>query len=916
MRRTFLKFTTRSFIVASMLTCSLLVGAPPSQDEALFVRRIAELWKAEEYDLAQRQMREFFEEYPKSAFRDRLMLIAADQEWRQEHYTEALSYYDQIESKEFLNQSFERRMDSLYHAKEYSRLVKELRGHLASESRGDLSPAESLRLFQYAEALSHIGRSEEALGVYRRLYETTLSSQAKLAAANVYVTLNQTKEAVELYLSLAETLPDKHEALILRAAQLQIAYDPKAANITLGKLQGNSSEGGTFSQVFLLFQSGHYQQLWDRRNALTQSVAPEQRPLLEFFLGRAAFTLGNYQEAIKKLKPLLSNDTLAIESAANEKTVLAILIVSAQRLDRPDWADAWIDRFQQKFPEDSTLARLWLGQAEALRECEKPAECLPYLERILASSSTADERQRAAYQRIGALYDLSRWRDAQQASEVFLAAFPSSPYLASVNKVMAQATARQLEDTALAIEEREFLQQRLAKEIDALLHIPKALTAQERATYLLQLAKVEYARKNFTAAVASAEQFLKDYPTHSEAYQAHLVLAYSHYEESNDPQPFLSHAQTALSLRPDLSDQDAIRLNLFATYVKLARIGREDSGEVSGNMELAADQLYAILTRGQTPLKAENLSWLAKYYYAHVRDGSDDLQIVPLSPSKRRDLAERALRVMLVAEKETPDSATRLEDLVMLSQLYGWLGLVDERLQLLQRISHQHWPDTAQTKSLLARTCLALALTYQEEGDTERASSTYEDLAKGKEGDSFVRDFATLQMARIHFDRLPEAQRTSDNPQVIAVLTALQNLQARRNVSSEPVHLEAAWDRAWMMSQLAQPDVRNEVWLTQLRQTKRDLTSQDDIVSKDYHAIRETSKDKDLIYQAYLMLFDARIAQLEGEAAAGRKRYSEQKSKQQAAKNLYGTLLRGNFAVSKYLVAQAQSGLDEMNTIN
>ncbi len=895
------------------IVSSPLVAAPPSGDEGLYVRRIVELWKDGDYDLAKRQMRQFLEQYPKSPFRDRLMLIAGDQEYREENYVEALSFYEQIEGPQLREQLFDRYVDSLYRAKEYERLLEALQGHLPPQQQNELTPLEAVHLYQYAEALAHVQKHKEAIAIYERLYATPLGNQAKLAAAQSYTATDRPEEAVAFYFALCEAMPEKREDMLLRAAQVQVAYDPEGAAATLGKLQGQATAAGCFSQVFLLFQGQRYQELWDRRDSLVNAVPDNQRELLDFFLGRAAFALGNYQGAIDRLRPLLAEGALATESDANERTILALLATSAQKLKNTEQAAEWIKEYQDKYPSDPTLQRLLLSQSEVLRGARQMEKALDIVDVVAGQATASEEKERAAFQRIGLLYDLGRWQECHLAAADFLATFPTSTYKICVDKAIAQATGKQLEDPTLTKEARAKLQEQLASELNTLLRAPRALTQVEKPVYLLQLARVEYTRGNLPASKAIAQQFVTDYPRDKQLYQAHLLLAYSAYEGGSDLQTFLRHAEAALQLNPNQPDADGVHLNLYAAYISLAKDGDEKVNGEGGNFSKAADHLWIVLKNGRTTVQPESLVWLAKFYNQVVRGQGVDLPIEPMTTPRQRELAERAITALQAAVQGGYRLSDKLDDAILLSQLYGRLGETTKRQQLLEEVIAHPQPDTPSNRVQLERARLSLAHLYEDDGNQAKAISLYQELlASPVDADAPTRSLAQLHLACLRYAMLEPQQRTDSNLDVVAALSELQTLQSRRRAVTEPVHLEAAWERAHILADIAPAETHNAVLLKNLKEVKRDIVGEEDIVSRDYHAARKQSPDCDLLYQAYLILFDAKIAQVEAEEAAKRKHVAEQRSKEQAAKTLYGTLLQGDFAVSKYLVAKAQSGLNEM----
>ncbi len=920
----------RNFLVLfSVIMSSSLAAAPSKEAEGLYVRRIVELWKGGDHDVAKEQTQEFLEKYPQSAFRDRLMFVAADHEWSQEHYAEAAKFYDQIKSEDFLKASLDRRVDALHRLDEHDQILTVLVNHLPEAAAQDLTDQDALRIYYFAEALASVSTktedaelsqkiAEEALTYYARLKDSKVAAQAKLSLAGVFAQLKRNQEAVPLYLSLAKDFPENRETLILRAAQLQTEYDPDGAIETMALLQqtDRKTEGAVFSQVFLLFNAGRYQELLDRRNELLENVTEQQRPLLDFFLGRAAFAVGRYGEAVAWFEPLLKESSMT-SSPANEKVILFTLIAGLHHLQRPDAAQPLLVRFEQSFPKDPSLNRLLLSQSILYRSKGNVAEALDISNRIVDKMSSTEDTERALFQKIACLYDLGRCRDCHQCGENFVKAFPNSSLNASVNKLMCQMTAKRLQEADLVSDERQILQARLSQELGSSLRTKGILLPNERSTFLLQLAKSEFAQQHFHGAMVVVNEFLEDFPGDEQAYQAHLILAYCYLKDDTELAKFISHAEMALKLEPDFPDKDAIHSNLFGAHLKLAQAAERNSQEALQHTEAGAEHLYTLYSLGSAPVKPESLRWLAYHYYSQLSSGNDIL-IRELPNSPRRVMAQRAALALHTAiHQATPNTGENLKDHVVLSRLYGWLGLEEQRRQFLEQVLARSWSDDRETRQQLAHLRLELGQRYELIGDTKKALHIYEKLInESADSDAYVRDAAQLQLMRTRFFELPESRRSIDNPEVVVILNTLQGLQTRRTLAHEPVHLEAAWERALISGLVAGPVSSDDVTLANLKQAKREIVSQDDIVSRDYHSGRQEHEEKDRIFQAYLMLFDARIAQLEGQQAALRQKFQEQKSKLKVAEILYSTLIQGNFAVSNYLVAQAQKGLDEISALN
>src|SRR5262249_16660286 len=149
-------------------------------------------------------------------------------------------------------------------------------------------------------------------------------------------------------------------------------------------------------------------------------------------------------------------------------------------------------------------------------------------------------------------------------------------------------------------------------------------------------------------------------------------------------------------------------------------------------------------------------------------------------------------------------------------------------------------------------------------GKTDEALKTYKTLTTTlKSSDPFVVNASKLQWARLAFATLPQSKHTIEDQDMMAILKALKDLQIRKSLAQEPIHLEAETDYATIRAPLEPEDKRDEQLRFQLLRIKEDYTSREDLWSKDYYASRQKLPEKDFIYHAYMMLIDAHTAHVE-----------------------------------------------------
>ena len=113
---------------------------------------------------------------------------------------------------------------------------------------------------------------------------------------------------------------------------------------------------------------------------------------------------------------------------------------------------------------------------------------------------------------------------------------------------------------------------------------------------------------------------------------------------------------------------------------------------------------------------------------------------------------------------------------------------------------------------------------------------------------------AKLNLARVYYKKISN----SDKKEYVKVLEMLEDIQRNKYLPNEPIHLEAALDYVDIKMDIEPLETRTSHMLLLLKHIKEDFSNQQDILSKDYHTMRELMPDKNLIYQSYMMLLDAK----------------------------------------------------------
>jgi len=141
----------------------------------------------------------------------------------------------------------------------------------------------------------------------------------------------------------------------------------------------------------------------------------------------------------------------------------------------------------------------------------------------------------------------------------------------------------------------------------------------------------------------------------------------------------------------------------------------------------------------------------------------------------------------------------------------------------------------------------------------EKAFETYSFIhSQANHFPSSLASNAALEAARIHFDLLEEGLRSETNEEVLGILNDLKELQIRKNVFSEPTHLEAALEYAKIRSVISNPEEQDSRYLFFLSRIQDDFNSQEDLVTQDYLVNLNQNSEKKLVFDAYMKFIDAK----------------------------------------------------------
>jgi TolA-binding protein len=800
---------------------SLVYGAE-SDDEALFLRRIADFWQEGEYQIAKMQMEEFICEYPESPFSDALCAALGDLFLREKNYSNALNYYAQIQSTEFNQKVFLNRMQCLYEMQWYATLADECEAYLQTESNLHVTYFLAIALYHQCinaskETDSLLKLAERAQPHFETLYRSDLSNEISQGYAHLCCILKNYEKATEIYLDLARKDPKSEEEMLFQVALIQSEYNKQLALETfdrIAKLGGKKSKEAVYNRMVLAFELGRYEDL-AKENSIDQ-IPPDRIGAARLFLGRSLLHLKKYQDAVQELKAYISE---APVSESLYAALLSLLDASYQCGDLISLDEA-IEKLAASYPENPELPKAYFSRAQILKKQERYSDAKNQLESLLSQFPAFQQKAQAAFELTHLDYKLKNWHCCYQSGLKFLHEFPQHElapfawrYFVSSSSEIAAITPEHLPQLAVDLE----------------MFLKLALSDTEKSEWQLLLAKTYFEMRQYEEAIKSLQN--------QESPNALLLLSLCYRDGYRDIQQFCEIAEQALSKGANLVEPGQLHLSLYNGYLELSQI------------EKGAQHLYqAYMAKAE--LKIDNLLWLADHYYNQFLEYEGNF-VLAARAGALLDKCKTAL------QNDPCKADLQIESvLTKLAKVYSILGRLDEAITLMESL-----PFLGNEAKLI------LAEIYAKNGLAEKAAPLYDSIvASLGTGRSLIGAAARLQRARLKLAK--------ETPNLVEIATQLKDLVVQKNFEGEPLYLEAALD---YVSLIAKNDPSKKISL--LQKTKSDFLQTEDLLSKDYHAARAQSSRKNQIFQGYMNLIDAEILAAQAEIDLQNQKELQAKSK-------------------------------------
>lgn len=209
---------------------------PQTQEEALFLRRIAEFWQDEEFEIAKYQIENYMIEHPKSHMIDSLFAILGNIHMNEKNYSKAVSAFENIKDEDVKDKIGVNLLSSLYHLKWHSRLIDECNYYVTrvdGELKDKITYLRAISLYNKSLDLEDQNEINELIAKSRddfeALLDTKFENQAREYLSQIHKALNDFEKASECYMQLSVSDPTKKDEYLFSAAILQAHFDKEKA---------------------------------------------------------------------------------------------------------------------------------------------------------------------------------------------------------------------------------------------------------------------------------------------------------------------------------------------------------------------------------------------------------------------------------------------------------------------------------------------------------------------------------------------------------------------------------------------------------------------------------------------------------------------------------------------------------------
>ena len=860
----------------SLLASSSLIAQEMSSQEAFLLRKISEYWKEGDLNIAKSQILQFLDKYPQSQAKDMLIQLLGDLYLKDNDHSKALRLYSEIKDDKIAKKASFNKAICFYELKMHQELIDHASIMLAQPQKDE--HYETVELF-LAEAFLKLGLEEKdvekqkthfqsALPLFENLTKTKYSERALLPSAELSMKLGKNAEACKYYQELLEKTPEDRESILYKMGCLQAEYKPREAIKTFAsvyKLRGKMASDAALLQLQLLFKEQKFKDLLLYQEEAIKHISSEKVHLAEYWIGKSLFHLDDFTEAEKHLQKGYKEDSL---NPTEKKSLLKTLLVCSSRTKNLALMESSIQRWEALSPDDKEIADAYVMKYQMLQNIDKASASLA-LETLLTRYPDHKEKESFLFNLAMIKYKLSQWQEAASALQLYIDTYPNAKQIDICLKQHINCMIEQikLQPNSQTLETKNNLSQSieyaLAKNIFS--NDEKKKIQFTHCNLLIELNK-------YSEAAVKLNDYIRENPRADNLLNAHLLLTKVYEDSDNDIDLYIMNLERVISLSPKDEANGLYHLKLFNAFLKKSSTSQEN--EKSALFAKAADQLF-ICYKYETPIRKDNLAWLCNYYYEKSKaqngqsNSSEDVQAL----SKARLLFENLLAIDSYPPTiDLSKEPAKMEvEILKLSELLGWQGKTVERIDLLEYLVYNQQELADLNWKYPTKALLELARAYKESGKEQEALTTYGKIISSSEyALSYNASQAILESSLITYNQLKGQKGNIESVEYTEILDRLKELQIKKKIYQEPLHLEAAFTYVDIKSQLSIDSDKSRKKLLLMQNLKESFSSTSDPLTLEYLSLSSSYLDKVELLSAYMTLADYKIAKLKKETASSR----------------------------------------------
>ncbi len=874
---------SRKFITTSCLSLTLVSFTSNKHslaDAHLHIRRIIDYWKEGDYKTAKSHILDFFNIYPQTEFTDELLTMLGDLYFQESAYDLAIDAYQKIKEPKYREKSFVNLMQSYFELNNYQPVIEMGQDYLKQAKNNDLNIEKVRFMFSQSaskqagitsdsleqKSLAELARPHHLMLLNSRYHDFSLAQLAE-----TYRLLGEYEAAAERYKELAEALPERKAELLMRVADLQTHFNRDLAIDTFAKifpLGGDKAQQAAYNQMLLLYQNKEFKRLIGKRDEIAKYLNAKDSEIFDYLIGQSYFQIDEYQNAIT---PLLNFAMNSSSLTPEVKNALLCLALCSEKTSDVDTLERILNQMRTLFPKDEEFAQSLILHAKLCHQSSDLSSAQKSLEELLEKFPDHPNQDNILFDYALLLAKKEAYDEGRSAFAHYLNTYPDSAKSHLAWKYLLNCSIQDLQKAEENnIEEKK---KQCISDMAAVLEQKEVLTDQERARYQFLLSKNLYETENYAEAIAQLKYYISNYSEHEHIADAYLLLGMAKLDSKKDWKGFVNDAEKALTLNPELKENHLVHLHLFNAYIQLKE---DNDGKDEQYDENAAQHLLSSFYTKSAQIKPSNLLWLANYYYDQFqtfRIANSELFVKPSTTTM--PYIEQALDIyssLFSSDAEglmiTADTSYLEEEVLKFTELLEYKGQFEKKLRCLSALVATEKGLPEADWKFQRHVLFELGKTHEKLGNINEAIEAYDFLVESSSHISSYHAYAAcLHKSCLRLKQIPAGEFNENNLQVLSTLNSFKDLQIKRKLHSEPIHLEAAIEYVELKAKLTAVDDRLKRTIVLYQCLQSDFLAENDPISADYNAAKNYFPEKDATLNEYMTFIDMQIAFLEEKRA-------------------------------------------------